>query len=396
MSNSTYCPVCCGRDVSVFLEIPQLPVFCNQLCHSREDALSAPVASIRLGFCSGCGHVYNVDFDPSLVEYSPEYENSLHFSPRFRTYAEDLAAALTARYTLDGKTIVEIGCGRGDFLKALCRQGTNRGLGFDPSYPGESGSWDPETGVTIFRQPYAEALITDNPALTCCRHCLEHIAQPRTFVQNLHTVLRTQPDGGSVFFEVPNALFILRDGSVWDIIYEHCGYFTAASLRRLFETSGFVVTDVAEAFGGQFLTLHADATTTPYSNTCQQFHHDIDGHIENFRNSFHNRISEWIERMDMLGYNQKRIVAWGSGSKANTFLNLVNASVNADSRIDYVVDINPHKQGRYVAGSGQSIVSPEFLKQYHPDIILVLNAIYQKEIRAMTEQLGINATIVCA
>ena len=58
-------------------------------------------------------------------------------------------------------------------------------------------------------------------------------------------------------------------------------------------------------------------------------------------------------------------------------------------QVEYIVDINPHKQGRFVAGSGQQIVGPEFLKEYQPDIVLVMNPIYQNEIQDALEKAGL-------
>ena len=68
------------------------------------------------------------------MEYTQSYENSLHFSPGFQKFAADLADRLITRYNLRGKDVIDIGCGKGDFLKLICARGGNRGVGFDPSY----------------------------------------------------------------------------------------------------------------------------------------------------------------------------------------------------------------------------------------------------------------------
>ena len=73
-------------------------------------------------------------FDPGLMEYTQQYENSLHFSPRFQEYAKKLVEYLVEKYNLRGKSIIDIGCGKGDFLKMIVTEGNNKGFGFDPSY----------------------------------------------------------------------------------------------------------------------------------------------------------------------------------------------------------------------------------------------------------------------
>jgi ABC-type Fe3+-hydroxamate transport system substrate-binding protein len=60
-----------------------------------------------------------------------------------------------------------------------------------------------------------------------------------------------------------------------------------------------------------------------------------------------------------------------------------------------VVDLNPRKQGMYVAGTGQKIVPPEFLRDYQPDVIFVMNHIYENEIRQLTADLGLNPELLC-
>ncbi|MCA9990344.1 MAG: hypothetical protein KDE29_05015, partial [Anaerolineales bacterium] len=107
---------------------------CNVLWPTPAGARQAPRGDIQLHFCPTCGHVFNADFDPALMAYDQAYENSLHFSDRFQQYATALASDLVARYGLQGKDIVEIGSGQGDFLQLLCELGQNRGVGFDPSY----------------------------------------------------------------------------------------------------------------------------------------------------------------------------------------------------------------------------------------------------------------------
>ena len=75
------CPVCDSADILELIDIPQVPVFCNVLWNSHQEALEAPRGDILLGYCTRCSHIYNQAFDPQLVAYAQGYENSLHFSP---------------------------------------------------------------------------------------------------------------------------------------------------------------------------------------------------------------------------------------------------------------------------------------------------------------------------
>ena len=114
------CPSCGTAGMRVFHEAPAVPTNSCILMETREQALHHRRGSIRLGFCDACGFIANLAFDPGLTEYSSRYEETQGFSPTFNAFHRALAERLIARYDLHGKDIVEIGCGKGEFLMLLC------------------------------------------------------------------------------------------------------------------------------------------------------------------------------------------------------------------------------------------------------------------------------------
>ena len=252
--NAVQCIVCGSTRIERLISLDDVPIHCNVLWPTREEARRAPHGDLQLGFCTVCGHVFNTAFDPALMEYTQEYENSLHFSQRFQSYAEGLAERLVQRYGVRDKNVIDIGCGKGDFLALLCSLGNNRGTGFDPSYEPEHMRSPSADRMTIVRDFYSPEYSSYKADLITCRHVLEHIQHPREFVE---TVSRSI--GGRtatiLFFEVPNVLYTLRDMGIWDLIYEHCSYFSGCSLSRLFMESGFTVLDQSELYEGQFLGI---------------------------------------------------------------------------------------------------------------------------------------------
>lgn len=390
---STPCPVCMSSDISIFADIPQVPVHCNLLYPSRAEALDSRKADMRLGFCHSCGHIFNDAFNSEDTEYIQDYENSLHFSPRFQQYAETLAADLVNRYRLYQKTILEIGCGRGDFLKLLCGLGNNRGIGFDPSH---SPDWDPNTTnhqITFIRDFYSESYAEYKADLICCRHVLEHIQFPRDFITNVRCAIDDKVNS-VVFFEVPNVMFTLKDLGIWDLIYEHCAYFSISSLVHLFETCGFKVLRTTEAFGGQFLSIESVPKkdrlgvdqTLLQKNTPDQ----MEGYVREFADKYLSTVKKWRNDIKGLRKDGKRVVIWGVGSKGVTFLN----TLEKESHIEYGVDLSIYKQGKYVAGTGQKIVPPDFLKKYNPDVAIVMNPIYIEEIKNLMNEMQLSSKVV--
>src|SRR5690606_15576586 len=73
----------------------------------------------------------------------------------------------------------------------------------------------------------------------------------------------------------------------------------------------------------------------------------------------------------------RKVVVWGSGSKAVSFL----TTLSLDNEISCVVDVNPYRQGKYMPGTGHRIVGPEEVAHIHPDVVVVMNPIYRNEIR---------------
>lgn len=387
------CLVCGSRGMSVFWEMARLPIHCNVLCETRDEALAVPTGDICLSICGDCGFIYNLAFDPARLRYSQAYENSLHFSPRFQEYAESLAARLVEKHDLRNKDVIEIACGKGDFLRLLCRLGGNRGVGFDPSYVPQVEAEVGQERVTIVQEFYSERYV-DHPAdLICCRHALEHVADPVAF---LRTVRRCADDRRDtvVFFEVPNVLYTLRDLGIWDIIYEHCSYFGPVALARCFTRSGFVVDTVSEEYEGQFLTIEArpgdagDAEGRGNVGDPRQ----VLSEAAAFAVRFDEKVAAWKGQLEAARGSAGRVVVWGSGSKGVTFLNILQA----EDVIEHVVDVNPRKQGMYVAGTGQQIVAPDFLREYRPDRVIVMNPIYEDEIRGMLGHMELKTEVLLA
>jgi len=193
-----------------------------------------------------------------------------------------------------------------------------------------------------------------------------------------------------VFFEVPNALWSLRDGGVWDFIYEHVSYFNARSLAACFERAGLPVRRTAETFGGQFLCLEAgpgaggpDLGAVPSPAALVGMARGLEAELRGLR-------ERWTGRLAEVADAGGRVAVWGTGSKGVTFLNLL-----ADAAGDAVpVDINPQKRGLFVAGTGHEVAAPADLAGRDIALVLVMNPVYTAEITGMVRAQGLGAEVV--
>ena len=388
------CPVCQAGGGEVFFELKQTPVNVCVQWPTREEALRCARGDIRLAFCGQCGFVWNEAFDAGLLDYSQAYENSLFCSELYEQYTRQLLGRLIDRYALVGKTMIDIGCGKGDFLYMFCELSGGRGIGFDTSYEEVADDHGLGERVEIIRDFYSEAYKDYQADVVASRYVFEHIEEPGRFLETVRSAIG-QRRRAVVYFEVPNVSLILRELCIWDIIYEHCSYFGASALREVFERHGFEVLDVYEGYGGQFLAIEARVKEgrTAEVTTGQGRQGELErmrGEVERFREQYEQLLALWRGRLAGWAAKGKRAVLWGAGSKGVGLLNALGVT----EQIKYIVDINPRKAGKYVAGTGQRIVGPEFLREERPDVIILPNPIYREEIAARVSELGLQAEFI--
>ena len=373
----TVCPSCRTWGLETFYEVRDVPVHGVVLLPTRDEALNYPIGDIKLGFCHSCGFISNVSFDPGKHEYPARYDGTQGFSPTFNAFHNRLVASLIERHDLHGKTIIEIGCGQGEFLSLLCEMGHNLGIGFDPAFDCKSLRSE-NKNANFIKDFYSEKFAIYQGDFICCNMTLEHTHNTADFLSMVRRTIRNRLDT-IVFFQVPDTSRILKEGAFWEIFYEHCSYFSLGSLARLFQYCGFDVLDARRAYGDQYLMIEAKPCEKR-KNGALELKNDIKElkcSVINFNEHCQKKINYWHYRIKQIKQKKRRPVLWGSYSKSAAFL----STLKIYDEIQYVVDINPNRQGSYIAGTGQKIVSPEFLSEFNPDSVIVMNPIYAKEIQ---------------
>ncbi len=385
------CPSCNSPAMQVFYEVQNVPVHSVLLMETREKAVTYRRGDIALAFCDTCGFISNVAFDPALHEYSSKYEETQGFSSTFNTFHRALASRLIERYGLHEKDVIEIGCGKGEFLTMLCEMGNNRGVGFDPAYIPERNTSDAKDRVTFITDFYSEKYTGYQADFVCCKMTLEHIQDTAEFVLMVRRSIGDRYNT-TVFFQIPDVTRVLKDVGFWDIYYEHCSYFSPGSLGRLFRKCGFDVINLATEYGDQYLMIEARPSRgTPTPPLPQE--NDLEilrADVASFRQQIGPTLTRWRQVIGELVRSGKKVVLWGGGSKGVAFL----TTLSTHNEISYAVDINPFKSGTFMAGTGQEIVRPEFLRGYKPDVVILMNPIYSAEIQADLDKLGVKARLL--
>lgn len=383
------CQSCGSDELEPIYESRNLPIHSCIMVDSREEAVSFPRGDLRLDFCRSCGFVQNSLFEPERLRYSAAYEETQGYSPHFVRFLKKLALDQVEKFSLRNKTVLEIGCGKGEFLVLLCEIGGNTGVGFDPSYRPERTDSPAAARIRFVRDLYSPKYADVKADYVCCRHTLEHIGPVRSFVGN---IVNTMPEHAILMFELPDMERILAEGAFWDIYYEHCSYFTCGSLARLFRSFGFSLTDLYKEYEGQYILIECQRNSLA-GQARLPAEDDLAGTsrlVDSFRAEVPKVIKGLRADLDRRLANGQRVAIWGSGSKCVAYLHALGIS----DEVTLIVDVNPHKHGKFLAGTGHKIVGPDALREAPPDVVIVMNHVYVEEIRAQLAGMGLGPELV--
>lgn len=330
----------------------QIPVFQNMMFDTSEKARNCPKGDITLVQDRQTGLVFNRTFRPDVMSYGPDYQNEQAHSAVFQNHLNEVAAIIGRHFS--STPLVEIGCGKGRFLEQLQTAGFSI-TGCDPVYEGDNPA--------IIRELFTSSLglVSDGIIL---RHVLEHIPDPVGF---LSSVKKTNRDRGKIYMEVPCLDWILDHRAWFDIVYEHVNYFRLADFSGMFET----VYESGSVFGGQYLYVVADLATliTPQyrAESRVELPPGFTAAIERHAGKARTAKAE--------GY-----AVWGAAAKGVMFSLFME---RAGTPAGIVIDINPAKQGKFTAGTGLPVHSPEeALDELRPGTdVYVMNSNYLSEIR---------------
>ncbi len=339
----------------VIYSIDGLPIQQNRAFATEREALASPVGSLVLVQDPLTGIVHNEAFRPELMSYDENYQNEQGYSGVFERHLHQIIEIAERHFR--GKSILEIGCGKGRFLKLMRDRGFSI-TGIDPAYEGDDpdivkGRFSPSIGMT------GEAIIL--------RHVLEHIPDPMSFLASI-----TDANGGKgfIYIEVP-CLDWIREHSAWfDLFYEHVNYFRLLDFFRMFNK----VIDSGRFFGGQYLYIVADLASL-------NMYPERDVHGFHLPADFFDGIDRAVT--EIRNQRNRKNIIWGGASKGVIFaLQLLRRGKVTP---DFAIDINPFKQGKYMPVTGLPVLSPEngISLMDRSDAIFVMNSIYFDEIMAM-------------
>ncbi len=366
------CPVCDSQNLSKFLERKQVPVHQNLLMDTEKDAIEIPRGDLKLLICTKCGFIFNQSFDFTKLNYGKNYNNTQDISPYFDSYISKLASELVEEKGIHNSVIVEIGCGKGTFLKKLVikKDWNNIGFGFDPSYIGKKSHLD---GRLNFEKRYYDLDCTKIKAdVIISRHVIEHIEDPLSLLKLIKKSIGTSIST-KIYFETPTVDWTLRNQIIFDFFYEHCSYFNLNSLSTAFQLSGFKINEAKTIFQGQYMWFEAiPANTKLIINKNPSITPKL---AKKFSIVEKNLVNQWKKKIRKITQNDK-IAVWGAGAKGVTFCNLIDPE---HKFFDFVIDLNPKKHKKFIPGSGHKIISYKEISKYKITKAILMNPNYFEE-----------------
>jgi hypothetical protein len=192
-----------------------------------------------------------------------------------------------------------------------------------------------------------------------------------------------------VLFEIPDAERIFAERAFWDIYYEHCNYFTERTVRYAFELAGFEVLRASRVYDNQYLIIEARPRAPGAKASAPQPDKDLLVHYKQFASDVQTAMQCCLASIAKLKLAGQPLILWQGAAKTVGFM----AALPDHSAIDGAIDLSPHRQGRFLPGSGLPIYAPEELRRLKPRYVVLMNPVYLDEVRARIATLDLEVTV---
>jgi len=389
------CPVCGSENsIDVFKENGR-PRYALQRHTSRQSALQCDKENVHFVFCVDCQFTYNKNFDPSVMDYQEDIESSRKYSEYFNNYIISVCKQVNDVFSVRKKTIVEIGCGDGQFLIELRKLFKYEGYGFDPSLI-RSNRVPHYKDLKFVPDNYNSDYLNKKPDLIVLRHILEHIADPNDFLTPIICNQEVHPSG--IYVEVPDWEWIVDNDQVMMFSNDHCSYYSKNSLELALSLCGFKCEQLSVTFEDEYLQYFGKEISL--NDTPESLKYNRGLHLKGYSGtdlnsktkSFIRRIPKVLERFkSYFSGTSNDAVLYGAGGKGTILLSTLGISYE---QLPFVVDSNPNKHNTYIPVTGQQIIPPDHLKIIRPRYVLITNPSYYIEIASQLDSLGVKAQII--
>ncbi len=395
--------IACGHALSPLMTLDDMPASAQNIPAASELAEDHPL-SLTLCQCPSCGLV---QFDTEPVDY---YRDVIRAGGGTRTMTrlrhEEYARLLTAmqEHHIHGRRIVEVGCGRGEFLRmwqnlaedpegaaALARDQARDplsgqpnaaplhlvGLEHKPSLVDEANAVADKkyrvyegfaTGDVRYPEGPFDAFVQFN--------FLEHQPDPCDMLRNIGRNLKPQALG---LITVPSFEYILRYNGYYELLRDHIANYTEFTLQKLLQDCGFELLsmDLVNRDTIEAIVRKADP------DELSELHYSgrlID--VSALRDSYDRLSASVNAHIDHLSESHRTMAIWGASHQGFTLA----STTKLGGRVEYIIDSAPFKQGRFSPASHIPIVAPDYAVAHPVDEILIVAPGYTDEIAGIIRE----------
>ena len=374
----------CCRFCSAPLRESFVDLGMSPLCqtHIAPDQLHEmePFYPLHAYVCSECFLVQLQEFVSPQSIFS-EYAYFSSYSTTWVEHARRYATMAVSRFGLGSTSkVMEIASNDGYLLQHFVTAGVPV-LGIEPAANVAKVALDKgvPTTVRFFGRDTANEIAREHgrPDLLLGNNVLAHVPDLNDFVAGIKILLAPH---GAITMEFPHLQRLMAENQFDTIYHEHFSYFSFVAVEKIFAHHGLTMFDVEElpTHGGslRIFARHTGNDALPVGpNVMALRQREIDEGfltLAKYRR-FGDQVKETKRKLLTFLIDARRrgktVVGYGAPGKGNTLLNY--CGIRADF-LDFTVDANPYKQGKFTPGTRIPILAPDKIRDARPDYVLIL------------------------